>query len=108
MLRSIYLPVPTHRLEEVRRLHVHPHSPKDDTEVVALRLLLPPEHKVLLVAVRLGLLHQPSLSADLGGDLIVGQAGGGEEGDLLAARDRVHHVDRGDARADHLLGVSPL
>jgi hypothetical protein len=32
----------------------------------------------------------------------------GEQRDLLAARDGVHHVDRGDARLDHLLGVGAL
>lgn len=33
--------------------------------------------------------------------LVVGQAGGREDGDLLPARHRVHHVDRRDAGLDH-------
>jgi hypothetical protein len=48
------------------------------------------------------------LPADLRRDVVVGQARGGEEGDLLAAGDGVHDVDGGDAGLDHLLGVGAL
>ena len=37
--------------------------------------------------------------------LVVRQAGGGEDRDLLSARDAVHPVDRRDSRLDHLLRV---
>ena len=48
------------------------------------------------------------LPANLRCNVVVRQASGREEGDLLAARDGVHHVDRGDAGLDHLLGVGAL
>ena len=39
------------------------------------------------------------------GYLVVRQTGRRENGDLLTTGDRVHHVNRRDARLDHLLGV---
>jgi len=51
------------------------------------------------------LLDEACLPANLRGDLVVRQAGRGEERDLLPTRDRVHAVDGRDARLDHLLGV---
>lgn len=50
----------------------------------------------------------PHLATDLRGDLIVRQACGGEQWDLLATRDGVHHVDGADARLNHLLRVRAL
>ena len=46
-----------------------------------------------------------SLPRYLRSNVVVRQAGGGEEWDLLATGDGVHAVDRRDARLDHLLGV---
>ena len=37
--------------------------------------------------------------------LVVRQTSGGEDGDLLATGDRVHHIDGRDTRLDHLLRV---
>ena len=37
--------------------------------------------------------------------VVVGEAGGGENGDHLAARDGVHSVDEGDSDMEHGLGV---
>jgi len=81
--------------EEAGRLHVHAHGAEDDGEVVLVRV-----HRVLA-----RLLHEARLAHDLGADFIVRQARGGEERDLLPSRDRVHHVNGGDARLNRLLGV---
>lgn len=42
-------------------------------------------------------LDERRLARDLRGHLVVGEAGGGEDGDLLPARHGVHHVDGRDA-----------
>mmetsp|Transcript_62503 Transcript_62503/g.167417 ORF Transcript_62503/g.167417 Transcript_62503/m.167417 type:complete len:335 (+) Transcript_62503:537-1541(+) len=80
-------------LKKPCRLHVHPHGPEHNRKIIRGVVL-----GVLL-------LHQPGLPADLGGDLVVGQAGGGEQGELLPAHDTVHGVQGGDPGLDHLLGV---
>jgi len=82
-------------LEEARRLHVDAHGGEDDGEVVRVRV----------VHVLAGQLDQAGLAADLRRDLVVRQAGGRKDRDLLATRDAVHGVDGRDARLDHLLGV---
>ena len=51
-------------------------------------------------------LHQPGLPANLGGDFVVRETGGGENRDLLAARDRVHRVDSRDTGRNHFFGVN--
>ncbi|KAI0564002.1 hypothetical protein FGB62_31g125 [Gracilaria domingensis] len=79
--------------EEARGLHVDSHGGEHDGKV-----------GVLAVAV-LGVLDEPGLATDLGGDLVVRQAGGAEERDLLAARNGVHDIDGGDSGLNHLLGV---
>jgi len=82
-------------LEETGRLHVHTHSGEHDGEVVG-------------VVIQHGLarqLDETGLTTDLGGDFVVGQTGGGEDGDLLATGNRVHHIDGRDTGLDHLLGV---
>jgi len=38
----------------------------------------------------------------------MGQTSSGEEGDLLASSDGVHHVDSRDSRLDHFLRVDSL
>lgn len=50
-------------------------------------------------------LHQPGLPANLGGDFVVRETGGGENGDLLAARNRVHGVDGRDTGRNHFFRV---
>ena len=47
------------------------------------------------------------LAGDLGGQGGVGQAGAGEDGQLLAADQGIQSVDGGDARLDELVGVVP-
>ena len=65
-------------LEEARRLHVDSHRGEDDGEGL-LRVVTGRALDVLL--------DQAGLPADLRGDLVVRQARGREEGDLLAACD---------------------
>ena len=67
--------------EEIRRLEVDSHRREHDAKLVILVVQLDE------VASLVGLLHQASLPADLRGDLVVGQARGGEERDLLPSRD---------------------
>mmetsp|Transcript_7110 Transcript_7110/g.17954 ORF Transcript_7110/g.17954 Transcript_7110/m.17954 type:complete len:561 (+) Transcript_7110:182-1864(+) len=79
--------------EEACRLHVHTHGAEDDAEVIR-RVV---QHVLAL--------DQRGLTADLRRDLVVRQARGREEGQLLATHHGVHGVDSTDARLDHLLGV---
>lgn len=58
-----------------------------------------------VVHVLCGLRDETCLPTDLRGDFIVRETGGGEDGDLLTTRDRVHGVDCGDAGGDHFFGV---
>lgn len=83
--------------EESRRLQIHPHSAEHNRKVILM----------IVVRALIGvlLLHEPRLPTNLRRDLVVRQAGGAEDGDLLAARDAVHGVDGADAGGDHLLGV---
>jgi hypothetical protein len=53
----------------------------------------------------LGGLDQTSLSTNLGGDLVVRQTSGREDGNLLTTSNRVHSVNGRDTGRDHLLGV---
>ena len=48
------------------------------------------------------------LHGDAGEQLVVGLAGDGEDGQLLALDERVEHVDHRDAGADHALGHDAL
>ena len=81
--------------EEASRLHVHPHGPEHDREVV-------------LVGVGGVLqLDEGGLPGDLGRHLVVGESRGREDGDLLPPRHGVHDVDGGNTRLDHGLGVIP-
>ena len=82
-------------LEEARRLHVDAHGGEHNGEVV----LVVVQHRLA------GDLDQPGLPADLRGDLVVGETGGGEYRNLLSPGDGVHHVDGADARLDHFLRV---
>ena len=67
--------------------------------------------EVLLVAVMntlVGdalLLDETSLSANLGGNFVVRQTGGREDGNLLSSGNRVHGINGRDTGGDHLLGV---
>jgi hypothetical protein len=81
--------------EEAARLQVDTHGTEDDGEVVV----------VVIVNALCWLSDQASLSANLRGDLVMRQTGGGEDGDLLATGNRVHRVDGGDTGRDHFLGV---
>ena len=65
-------------------------------------------HQVGLLVRGARLFHEISLAADLRGDLVMGETGGAEEGNLLPARrDVVHDADGADP-LDHLLGVGAL
>ena len=68
--------------------------------------------KVVLVVVvypLIGGLYEASLPADLRGNVVVRQTRSREDGDLLSARNTVHHVDSRDSRLNHLLmGVGEL
>ena len=69
--------------EEARRLQVDTHGAKHDREVLL----------VSVVDVLRRLPDQASLPADLRGDLVMRETGGGEDGDLLPTGNRVHGVD---------------
>ncbi len=84
------------RAEETGDLHVDAHRAEDDGEVL------------LGVVVDVLALDQRGLAADLRADLVVRQPVGGEERDLLPARDGVHHVDGRNARLDHFLRINTL
>lgn len=83
--------------EEPARLQVDTHRAKHNAEVVRVVVVRALVHALIL--------HQPRLPADLRGNLVVRQTGGGENRDLLATGDGVHGVDGGDTGGDHLLGV---
>ena len=85
--------------EETRSLHVHTHRGEDDRK----RLL-----RVIGGGALGTLLDQTGLPADLRGDLVVRQARGREERDLLASGDRGHGVDSRNARLDHFSRVGTL
>lgn len=84
--------------EETSSFQVHTHRTEDDREVVLMSIVR------TLVCDTL-LLDKTGLSADLSGDLVVRQTGGGENRDLLTAGDRVHGINGRDTGGDHLLGV---
>ena len=50
-------------------------------------------------------LDESGLTADLGGDVVVRQTRGGEDGNLLPTSDGIHPVDRGNPSLNHLLRV---
>ena len=81
--------------EESRRLQIDTHGTKHDGEVLL----------VTIVYILCGLADQTCLPTDLRCDFVVGETGGGEDGDFLAASDRVHGVDGGDTGGDHFFGV---
>mmetsp|Transcript_62504 Transcript_62504/g.167420 ORF Transcript_62504/g.167420 Transcript_62504/m.167420 type:complete len:421 (+) Transcript_62504:365-1627(+) len=80
-------------LEESSGLHVHSHGTKHNREVVS---------RVIL---RVLLLHKTRLSANLGRDLVVRQTGRREQRQLLPSHNRVHGVQSGHTRLNHLLRV---
>ena len=84
--------------EEAGGFQVHTHSGEYDSEVVLVAVVY------ALVAGTLTL-DETGLSANLGGNLVMRETGGGEDGNLLATGDRVHGVDGGNTSRDHLLGV---
>jgi len=51
------------------------------------------------------LLDETSLSANLGGNFVVRQTGGRENGNLLSSGNRVHGINGRDTGRNHLLGV---
>mmetsp|Transcript_13236 Transcript_13236/g.27456 ORF Transcript_13236/g.27456 Transcript_13236/m.27456 type:complete len:441 (-) Transcript_13236:62-1384(-) len=81
------------RAKKARRFHIDPHGPKDNGKVFFVRI-----HGILL-------LDQGSLTSNLRRHFIVGQTGGGENGNLLSAGNRVHDINGGNARLNHGLGV---
>lgn len=84
--------------EETSGFQVNTHSTEDNGEVLL----------VAIVDTLIGdtlLLDKTSLSANLGGDFVVRQTGGGEDGDLLSSGNRVHGVDGRDTCRNHLLGI---
>lgn len=60
---------------------------------------------MLVVHILAWLLNQTSLPTYLRSDFVVWKTCGGKYGDLLASRDRVHRVDRGNTGRNHLFGV---
>lgn len=84
--------------EETGSFQVDTHGTEDDGEVLLVAIVDTLVGNALL-------LDQASLSTNLGGDFVVGQTGGGEDGDLLSSGNRVHRVDGGDSGRDHLLRV---
>ncbi|KAI6769729.1 hypothetical protein HG530_004358 [Fusarium avenaceum] len=86
--------------EETSGFQVNTHSTEDNGEVLL----------VAIVDTLIGdtlLLDKTSLSANLGGDFVVRQTGGGEDGDLLSSGNRVHGVDGRDTsrNAAYLLDI---
>ena len=84
--------------EETSSFQVHTHRTEDDREVVLMSIVR------TLVCDTL-LLDKTGLSADLSGNLVVRQTGGGENRNLLTTGNGVHGVDGRDTGGDHLLGV---
>lgn len=82
--------------EEAARLQVDTHGTEHNREVVV----------VVIMDTLSRLSNEASLSANLRGDFVVRETGGGENGNLLATGDRVHGVDGGDTSRDHLFGVN--
>ena len=74
--------------EEAGDVVLHAHGREDHAEAA----LLPGDRR---------------LAGDLGRDQVVGEAGAGEDGELLAPDQRVHHVDGGEPRLDALAGILP-
>lgn len=68
-------------LEESGSLHVDTHGSEDDGEVVLVA--------IVNTLGRSWSLDQTGLSTNLGGDLVVGQTGGTEDGDLLTSSNGV-------------------
>ena len=81
--------------EETTSLHVHTHGGEHDREVLL----------VSVMDVLGGLVDQTGLATDLGGNLVVRQTGGGEDGDLLTTGDGVHGVDGRDTGGDHFFRI---
>jgi hypothetical protein len=84
--------------EETARLQVDTHGTENDGEVVCVSVvyaLVDPSRST----------DQTGLSANLGGDFVVGKTGRGEDGNLLATSNGVHGVDSGDTSGDHFFGV---
>ena len=82
-------------LEETSRLHVDSHGSKNDGKVVVVVV----QHTLAWQ------LDQPTLSTDLRSNLVVRQTGRRKDGNLLPTSNTVHHVDGGNARLHHFLGV---
>mmetsp|Transcript_28453 Transcript_28453/g.78164 ORF Transcript_28453/g.78164 Transcript_28453/m.78164 type:complete len:354 (-) Transcript_28453:91-1152(-) len=79
--------------KEARRFHIDSHGSKHNGKVFFVGI-----HGILL-------LHQGSLTSNLSRHFIVGQTGGGENGNFLSAGNRVHDINGGNSRLDHGLGV---
>jgi hypothetical protein len=73
---------------------VDTHGTEDDGEVL-----------LVVIVDTLGRLDQTGLSTNLSGNLVVGQTGGREDGNLLTTSNRVHGVNGRDTGRDHLLGI---
>ena len=82
-------------LEESSGLHVDSHSGENDGEVI-----------LVIIQNRFsGQANQRSLTTDLGGNLVVRETVGREDGDLLASSNRVHDVNGRDTGLNHFLGI---
>ena len=80
--------------EESAGFQVDTHGTEDDGEVV-----------LVVIVNTLGGLDQTGLSTDLGGNLVVRQTSGREDGNLLTTSNGVHGVNGRDTSRNHLLGV---
>ncbi|KAI6761576.1 hypothetical protein HG531_002129 [Fusarium graminearum] len=83
--------------EEAGGFQVNTHSTEDDGEVLFVSVMNTLVGDALL-------LHETSLSTNLGGDFVVRQTGGREDGNLLSSSNRVHGVDGRNTGRDHFLG----
>jgi hypothetical protein len=83
--------------EETGSFQVDTHGTKDNGEVLLVSIV------GTLVGDAL-LLDQASLSANLGGNFVMGETGSREDGNLLATGNRVHRIDGRDTSGNHFLG----
>jgi hypothetical protein len=83
-------------LEEAGSFHVNTHSSENNVEVIFVVVL---DGRVTLK------LDETSLSANLGGNFVVGQTGGRENGNLLTTSNGIHAINGRDTSLDHLTWV---
>lgn len=83
--------------KESSRLGIDSHGGKDNGEIILVI--------VLDIGVGKVALDEAGLATNLGCNLVVGKTSGGEDWNLLAARNGVHRVEGGETSLNHLLRI---